>query len=365
MASHPPSVSGVNPYPTCLLCGVQVWKMDYCSRKMNPNHADALLKETQWKKHRKAKLEHVMVSSKEVEEADLAKFPTMWSCVCRAIIKGPTTKFFLSGITVIGENRTESYLIPIPKNPSMARIGGRTHNLQYDDDTFIQFYAASITKQLNRFKGEHMGFVVHAHCWALLNHIIPTKVVQKKMDKFVRVARKYWRDNESWGSNDYFLRHWKGQPRIAYPGFEYGCDIYMNPLIIPEVQKAIENAKKAKKKRVQHCYSNIPLEVAIMIAEWTCPIDYTPADAKNTRNMLSACQWELPGSFWKRRLNEDIFLELNSLREAEYSIDWQALRLDLMALLSDREWYLSSGLANRERVLGFMTAIKSIFLEIP
>lgn len=35
-----------------------------------------------------------------------------------------------------------------------------------------------------------------------------------------------------------------------------------------------------------------------------------------------------------------------------------------MGLVSDQEWYSSSGLPNRERVLGFMSAIKSIFLEM-
>ncbi|CAG7934843.1 unnamed protein product [Penicillium nalgiovense] len=110
--------------------------------------------------------------------------------------------------------------------------------------------------------------------------------------------------------------------------------------------------------------SHVPLEVATMIAEWTCPIYYTPADMKNTRNMLSAWQWTLPDWFWKVRLKEELFIELNSLRESNHSIDWQALRLDLMALVSDRVWYVSSGLPNRERVIGFMTAIKSNFLKI-
>jgi hypothetical protein len=136
---------------------------------------------------------------------------------------------------------------------------------------------------------------------------------------------------------------------------------------VPEVQKAIQkainSATKTKDKCIRSRCSPIPLEVAIMIAEWTCPIDYTPADVKNTRNMLSAWHWTLPDWFWKRRLKEDIFIELISFRESNHSIDWQALRLDLMGLVSDREWYFYSGLPNRERVLGFMTAIKANFLK--
>ena len=43
-----------------------------------------LVEEEQWKHHKKARLQHVMVPSKEVEEVDLAKYPSMWSCMYRA-----------------------------------------------------------------------------------------------------------------------------------------------------------------------------------------------------------------------------------------------------------------------------------------
>ncbi|OQD64207.1 hypothetical protein PENPOL_c008G00664 [Penicillium polonicum] len=356
------SVSGVNPYPICLLCGLEVHGMIY-SQKVNPTCSGVLFRENQWKHHKKDKLEHVMVPSKEVEEVDFAKYPSMWSSICRAIIKGPNTKYFLSGITVIGHHDNGPYFVP--KDRSIARIGGRTKEPQYDGGTFAQFYAATVKRQLSRFKGENVGFVVHAHCWALFDHIISTTLVEKNIEKFVRAARKYWRDHEAWGSYDSMLILWKNGIRSGvHPGFGYGCDIYKNPFIVPEVQKAIDSAMKTKEKRMQSRCSLVPLEVAIMIAEWTCPINYTPADVKNTRNMLSAWQWKLPDWFWKRRLKEDIFIELKPLGESNYPVDWQALWLDLMGLVSDREWYFYSGLPNRERVLGFMTAINANFLEM-
>lgn len=77
------SVSGVNPYPCCLLCGLEISKMIY-SPNVNPTSSDVLLEGNQWKHHKKDKLEHVMVPSKEVEEVDFAKFPSMWSGMCRA-----------------------------------------------------------------------------------------------------------------------------------------------------------------------------------------------------------------------------------------------------------------------------------------
>lgn len=283
------------------------------------------------------------------------------------VIKEPATQYFLSGITAMGSEDQRPYVIP--KSPNMARIGGRTRGLQYDD-RFIKFYT-EIIEEPSDPKGKNIGFIVHAHCWALLNHIIPTALIESDMDKFVRVAREYWldHDHKSWGIDDFALSDWKRCGGTFYPGFAYGCDIYKNPLIVPEVQKtiqrAIDRATKTKEKCTQSRCSPVPLEVAIMIAEWTCPIDYyTSADVNNLRNMLSAWQWTFPDWFWKRRLKEDIFVELKSLREADYSIDWQALGLDLMGLVSNREWYDCSGLPNRERVLGCMTAIKARFLQM-
>ncbi|KAJ5496698.1 hypothetical protein N7463_008685 [Penicillium fimorum] len=174
------------------------------------------------------------------------------------------------------------------------------------------------------------------------------------MEKFIRAAQEYWRDNKLWGINGFSLRLEK------YQG------------LLRPYNKARFNARDSESNRHgeeqkggTHPYSNIPLDIAIVIAKWICPINYTPADVRNIRNMLVAWQWELPDGFWKRRLKEeDILFELESLREANYSIDWQSLRLDLMALVSDRNWYVFSGLANRVRVLSFMTAIASNSLDM-
>lgn len=77
------SVSGVNPPPSCLLCGLEVPGMIH-SQKVNPTCSGVLFRENQWKHHKKDKVEHVMVPSKQVEEVDFAKYPSMWSCICRA-----------------------------------------------------------------------------------------------------------------------------------------------------------------------------------------------------------------------------------------------------------------------------------------
>lgn len=73
----------INETPTCILCGVMVRGMIH-SQPANPTTSAVLFREDKWKHYRKAKLEHVMVPSKEVEERDFKKFPSMWSCMCRA-----------------------------------------------------------------------------------------------------------------------------------------------------------------------------------------------------------------------------------------------------------------------------------------
>lgn len=67
----------------CLLCGVQLLRITDFQQINSPRRID-LVQEKQWKHHKKAKLKHVMVPSKEVEEAEFAKYPNMWTCMCRA-----------------------------------------------------------------------------------------------------------------------------------------------------------------------------------------------------------------------------------------------------------------------------------------
>ena len=170
----------------------------------------------------------------------------------------------------------------------MARIGGKRLKNPGHDDTFIQFHGAWLDRQPKEYKGKNFGFPVHVHCWVLLNHVIPTKLIESNMEKLVRAAQKYWRSRGLWGAQDFQLSLWRPKQlrfraRSSYwrrkdwspKGSNYACDIYRNPLMVPEVQKAIDSARKTKKERVQSRYSDVPLEVAIMIAELICPIDYT------------------------------------------------------------------------------------------
>lgn len=80
------------------------------------------------------------------------------------------------------------------------------------------------------------------------------------------------------------------------------------------------------------------------------------------RNMLLAFRWELPDWFWRRRLAEDFFFELDILRKSSSPppswMNLQILRLDVMRLTFDRTLYPHSGLADRQPKHKSIVAIK-------
>lgn len=139
---------------------------------------------------------------------------------------------------------------------------------------------------------------------------------------------------------------------------------------MPVIQKAIDNANIESLRgsdvefhRLPSHFQKIPLDVAILITECVCPVKYTVDDITNTKNMLSVFQWKLPDWFWRGRLNEHLLIELGELKKASSTVGWQ-LALDMMSLVLDRARYSSSGLANRERVLGIMFALEKTYLPV-
>lgn len=123
-----------------------------------------------------------------------------------------------------------------------------------------------------------------------------------------------------------------------------------------EVRETIERARNVGRDRQVSCFrkhqssyfSDLPLDIATVIAELVCPLDFTRCNVDDTRNLVTAFRWSLPNTFWKRRV--DLFFELSTLKDGDI-VDWQFLYLDLMLLITDEVWYLSSGLAYRRRVL--------------
>ncbi|KAJ5212361.1 uncharacterized protein N7498_004007, partial [Penicillium cinerascens] len=356
--------SGVTPPPTCLLCGIELPQFVHSgiSNMLKPE----LFRKDRWKKYWKQSPKHVMVPSTELEEAYLSDFPLLGSCFCRAnsltitVMKESESSYHLTGINQILYRQDEP--LHTPNDPAMARIGGKT-NARYDNLHFTSFYAANIGRRPVQFHGKKIGYIVHAYCWVLFERVLETKLTQRNLARFVRTSRKYWRNNELWGLRDDRISEVEPNQNLSSPELGYD-DIYQNPLATPAVQKAIDIAK-VEAERSDYCLrkTSFPLEISVLIAEWVCPLNYTENDINNTKNMLLAFQWKLPDFFWRARLNEFLFVELDELKKAKFPVDWQVLRLGLMRLVSDRKWYLASGLGDRERVLGIMVDIKKAYLE--
>lgn len=235
-----------------------------------------------------------------------------------------------------------------PKDPDKARIGG-VNNAPYDSRFFICEAAEVVGKQPAHYKGERVAYIVHAHCWVLLGQVLGKTPTQ--LAPIVQAFRRHWRSNKLRGLADDDIRIGEPSPKL-----KFGCDIYQNPLIIPVLQAVLTRAPTSHK--IYPRFDRVPIEITIMISEWACPEEYAKEDVENMRNMLVAFHWVLPGWFWRKRLKEELFFELDPLRKSCSPVIWQILQLDLMGLVSDYTWYRFSGLANRERILENIFAVR-------
>lgn len=250
------------------------------------------------------------------------------------------------------------------KGPHSQAVGGSRIN-RCEDDDFTQFYAANIGRQPSHYKGKLLGYIIHAHCWVLCSQIEGLKLKEAKLAKLVQVCRNHWRHNKLWKLIDYNVEFIV--PHQVLSEFEYGFDIYQNPLVVPEVQKAmncanVESLRESRSRHLPSHFSSIPLEVAVLITEWICPVKYTLDDIKNTGNMLLVFGWKLPDLFWQGRMDDHLFIELDKLKKARSPVGWQ-LRLNLMCLVVDRTRFSSNGLASRERVLGVILDLEKAYLD--
>lgn len=89
--------------------------------------------------------------------------------------------------------------------------------------------------------------------------------------------------------------------------------------------------------------------------------DYELAGVRDTRNLLTAFNWELPVSYWQNRCNYAMIFEVKDLIDSGTSVDWPALCLGLEELILDESWYPKSGLRNRARIFERFRRIDKIF----
>ncbi|CAI7677864.1 unnamed protein product [Penicillium manginii] len=321
---------------------------------MCEDHLD-VLKESQWEIYRKFPIpEHILVPSTEVENKNFSTFPWLSSCYQRGAVRyASSSKYELTGIAPVARLGGQPYQLPRDKN--IARISGVEEIPEYDDKTFTHFRPAGWWMHPNLHKDKNMGYVFHYYCWNILGHLAGKELIEKELDKVVEAARKYWQiHHQGYKYADVDTLNRAQIEEVSYlrcEEYPFGCDIYVNPWIIPELQDKIRLAKNMVETRKSSYLNRLPLEISLLVAEIICPVIYTQSDVQNLRNMLSLFVLNLPDTFWRSRLqsNRDLFFEVDLLETD--SVDWQLLWLELMGLLSDK-WYSSSGLAHREKLLG-------------
>jgi hypothetical protein len=117
-----------------------------------------------------------------------------------SVIKDSDTRYHLTDISSVKSDQGPYYAV---NDPTMARITGR-QNSRYDTHMFTQFYATHLKRQPEGLKGKSIGFVIHAHCWALFDQVEDLGLKNTDLAKLVRICRKYWRENdEGWGVDKY------------------------------------------------------------------------------------------------------------------------------------------------------------------
>ncbi|CAP74185.1 hypothetical protein PCH_Pc14g00440 [Penicillium rubens Wisconsin 54-1255] len=136
-----------------------------------------------------------------------------------------------------------------------------------------------------------------------------TEVENKTFSKFPWLSSCYQR------GDTLFRAQLDEVPYVGCESYVRGCDIFVNPWIIPELQSTIQLAQNMVGKRKSSYLNRLPLEISLLVAEIICPIIYTQSDVQKIRNMLSVLALNLPDAFWRSRLQSkrDLFFEVDLL----------------------------------------------------
>ncbi|KAJ5092400.1 hypothetical protein NUU61_007270 [Penicillium alfredii] len=146
-----------------------------------------------------------------------------------------------------------------------------------------------------------IAYQVHAHCWALFDRVVDGGISRIESNYLAELVQAARRlwDDDICLWN---ISDWwvlLGTCPNSLSFRVYPQDLYLNPLVLPDTREAIDRSQK---------------------------------------------------------------LAIIQQAKREH-LDWQTLGIDLISIIVNEYWYISSGLANRERILGLMRKINSNLLE--
>lgn len=296
---------------------------------------------------------------------------------------------------------------PTPRDPRIARIGNASLRRNNPPRRFASYQLANMLNPGLNGKDQQIGYMVHAHCWLLLDRVIGHELILANLRVFVNAVKQFWKGNHKiWMGelidedyDDHFyppdkrLRKFRKRPRRRRKSMNTDLDIddpaaarsspkqvdtTQHPWIVPEIQALIsqgvgdlpEGEEACLREQQQPAAFNVPLDIAMMIVNTLYKdIYHNRADIDDIRNMLSAFRWRLPDHFWQSRCMKDLIFELDDLMgdqaqaSSRKSVDWQFLCLGVEELLVKDGWYDRGGLKNRGRNLQLLRRLKSAFLE--
>lgn len=243
----------------------------------------------------------------------------------------------------------------IPTDSAMACLSSK-HDCQFDKKKFTIFRPLDVEQRdETEDRGRKIGHVVHAHCWTLFGHVLETEFTASRLAELAAASQMYW------------FRATKLDHRQIRSLWPIGVDIgpAQSPIYLPGIRDIIDRFQVLSFTTPgvsSTRFSTLPMDVAVLIAEMVCPLEYDLDDVKDTENLVSISQWRLPRSFWCLRLDENILFELKELKGSKALLDWQLLRLALMRLVADESSYISKGLKLRARAMERMYGIKKMYL---
>ncbi|KAE8404415.1 hypothetical protein BDV37DRAFT_294057 [Aspergillus pseudonomiae] len=283
-----------------------------------------------WPARKVNKRKGLIVPAAELEQLDLETDLPMWSCFYRTILDDPKIgRLSISGISPHLMMDRKKHRVIIDADNALVFPGPKMAYQRWN----IGFRMANLFEtDWNREKGLHIGYVMHPHCWLLVDRFLGHSV----------------HNCPRYGAGNFNRTHMSS-----------------SPFIIRDIQTLITVATNEHGKplgqgaRWRSIVANVPVKVIMIIIDTIYERrPPCPERIQDTRNVLEAFQWKIPDSYWHRRCNPSLVFEVQDAIKAGTQIDWVYFFLGLHELLLQEDWYCNSGLYFRGRILYLVECIE-------
>lgn len=119
----------------------------------------------------------------------------------QTVIENPNNKQFrIAGITQ--HRMTRNFEPdPVPRDPQKAHLG---NTAKMPRKGFVRFLLVNMLQPERSDKNGLLGYLIHAHCWVLLDRVIGHKLVEQKLGIFADAIKRFWKENRVLWTHDRF-----------------------------------------------------------------------------------------------------------------------------------------------------------------